>query len=176
MDKLLLILKGVAAFVGGGIVYWLGGLDNLLVALLAVLVLDYATGLLAAAHNKELSSAIGWKGIVKKVITLIVVALAYVIDMLTGDALPLREIAIMFFVVNEGLSILENAAKTGLPIPKKIRDALLQLRGKGSDATVENGYIDQQVTETVEFDQEKYEQNVSENGPFTEDGGKGDDE
>lgn len=133
MEGLLLFIKGALAAVGGFIVYWLGGLDQLLIALIAMVVLDYMTGLLAAWHNKTLSSAVGFRGIAKKVMLLGVVALAYIIERITSDSLPLREIAIMFFVVNEALSVLENAAKTGLPIPDKLKEVLQQLKGKGAE-------------------------------------------
>ena len=128
-DFAMRIKAGIAA-VSGCVLNWLGGLDELLIALIAVLVLDYATGLLAAWYGKALSSAQGFRGIAKKVMALTVVALAYTIESVTGGAFPLREITIMFFVVNESLSILENAAKTGLPIPDRIKNALSQLREK----------------------------------------------
>jgi len=128
MNEFTLLVKSGVAAVGGFIAYWLGGIDQLLTALLVMAVLDYSTGLLAAWQSKTLSSQIGFKGIIKKIMTLAVVVLAYTVEGLAG--VPLREITIMFFVVNEALSILENAAKTGLPIPKKLQEVLQQLKGK----------------------------------------------
>lgn len=124
------IVKGLIAMVGGGIIYWLGGLDRLLSALLVVIVLDYLTGILKAIHSRELSSEVGFRGIAKKVLCLAVVALAFVVETMTAGALPLREIVILFFVANEGLSILENAAGAGLPIPARLREVLRQLRNQ----------------------------------------------
>jgi toxin secretion/phage lysis holin len=128
MEEIALFIKACAAAVCGFIAYWLGGIDHILIALLALVVLDYITGLLAAWQNKELSSSTGFRGIIKKIMTLAVVALAYTVEGLAG--VPLREITIMFFAINEALSILENAAKTGLPIPKKLHEVLKQLKGK----------------------------------------------
>lgn len=92
-----------------------------------ITVVDYITGIAKAVHAKTLSSETGFRGIAKKVLTLSVVALAFVLDQVTGGVLPLREVTIVFFIANEGLSILENAAGAGLPIPQKLVDALEQL-------------------------------------------------
>ena len=128
MRTQLLGIKSVAAAVGGWIIYWLGGLDQLLTALIAVIVLDYLTGVLRAVHQRALSSEIGFSGIAKKIFCMALVALAFVIEEITVKALPLREIVILFFIANEGVSILENAAGTGIPIPVKLREVLQQLR------------------------------------------------
>jgi len=128
MNELAMMIKAGIAAAGGYVVYWLGGLDQLLTTLIAMVVLDYLTGLLSAWHNKVLSSRVGFQGIAKKVMTLAIIALAYTVEGLAG--VPLREITIMFFIVNEALSILENAAKTGLPIPQKLQGVLKQLKGK----------------------------------------------
>lgn len=120
----------MAAWLGGCLAYWLGGLDSLLTALLALIALDYLTGLLKGVCNKNLSSEIGFRGIAHKVLTLLVVALAFVIETLVGLNFPLREIVITFFIANEGLSVLENVAEAGLPIPSVLRKLLLQLRSK----------------------------------------------
>lgn len=137
MVNALNAIKFGFATVGGVIVFWLGGLDRLLAALIAVIVLDYLTGIIKAIHTKTLSSRVGFDGIAKKVQALVVVALAFIIENLTAHTLPLREIVIMFFVANEGISILENAAGTGLPIPARLRAVLVQLKGEGDkDAMV----------------------------------------
>ena len=127
MDEFTLMVKAAIAAVGGWVAHWLGGLDQLLTALIMLVVLDYASGLIAAWHNKELSSRVGFQGIAKKIMTLAVVALAYTVQDVAG--IPLREITITFFIVNEALSILENAAETGLPIPEKLKAVLTQLKG-----------------------------------------------
>lgn len=128
MEEFTMIVKAGISAAGGFVVYWLGGLDQLLTALVALVVLDYLSGLLAAWHNRTLSSRVGFQGIAKKIMTLAVISLAYTVQDVAG--VPLREIAIMFFIVNEALSILENAAEIGLPIPQKLHAVLHQLRGK----------------------------------------------
>ncbi len=117
MKDLALRIKAGSAALGGCVVYWLGGLDKLLIALITVMALDYATGLLAAWYGKALSSAEGFRGIAKKVMALTVVALAYTIESVTGGAFPLREITIMFFVVNESLSILKTRPRPACQFP-----------------------------------------------------------
>ncbi len=121
------LLKTMLAAAGGTLVYWLGGLDQLLAALLALIVLDYITGIIKSWHQGTLSSAVGFRGIAKKVMILGVVAMSFVIQKLTMGAMPVREITIVFFIGNEGISILENAAQIGLPLPAALRKALVQL-------------------------------------------------
>lgn len=123
------IKYGVGA-IGGFIVYWLGGLDTILKCLIALIVIDYLTGVLQAIFNKCLSSDVGYKGIIKKVVTLLIVALAFIIEQATGGAFAIREIVIFFFIANEGISLLENAGKMGLPLPQKLLDILQQLKGE----------------------------------------------
>lgn len=133
IKEALLVIKGVVAALGGVIIYWLGGLDELLTALIVVIVLDYITGVLGAVHSRALSSEVGFRGIVKKVLCLVIVALSFVVEQLVAGSLPLREIVIMFFVANEGLSILENAGKMGLKLPDKLMEALVKLGGHSMD-------------------------------------------
>lgn len=113
--------------VGGFICQALGGWDVILKALVALVVLDYATGVLKALSTKTLSSAVGFKGLIKKTVIFIVVATAVIIQSVIGEAVPLREITIIFFLCNEGISLLENAAEF-VPIPEKLKEALIQLR------------------------------------------------
>lgn len=120
------ILLGVA---GGTLSYLLGGWDTLLVALTTLVILDFVTGIIKAVYTKVLSSTIGLKGICKKVIVFILVAAAHVVQNLVGDTIPLREIVLVFFIANEGLSLLENAA-VFVPIPGALKKALLQLRNE----------------------------------------------
>lgn len=129
MDKLFNWISVICGAVGGFIVSLLGGWDKLIVALLILMVLDYITGIIKGIYNRELSSEIGFKGLLKKVLILIVVAVAVIIEQHMGIP-AVREIVIMFFAVNEGISILENASQMGLPLPTKLKETLLQLRDK----------------------------------------------
>lgn len=138
MDKMLNWISIAAATVGGVVLKLLGGWDAMLLTLTALVALDYTTGLIKAAYTKTLSSEIGYKGILKKVMMFIVVAASVVIGRLTGDVVPLREAVIIFFVANEGLSLLENAGEF-IPLPDKLKDVLLQLRDKTSVTKRESG-------------------------------------
>ena len=124
----------VATLIGGWLGYFLGGLDGLLIALIIFMVLDYITGLMCAVIDKKLSSAVGFRGICKKVLILMLVGLANVIDMnVAGTGSALRGAVIAFYLSNEGLSLLENAAHIGLPVPEKMKEVLAQLHGRGDD-------------------------------------------
>lgn len=112
-------------------VYLLGGLDIALQSLLIVIVIDYLTGIASAIYNKELSSKVGFKGIIKKFCYLLVVALSVVIDNLLGQNGLIRTLVIYFFVANDGLSIVENMAEMNIKLPKKLIDALEQIKKKG---------------------------------------------
>ncbi|MCL2694655.1 MAG: phage holin family protein [Oscillospiraceae bacterium] len=108
-----------------------GELDGLFFALLAFVILDYITGVIAAITKKNLSSEIGFDGICKKIMVFVVVAVANIIDtqvIKSGSAL--KTAALFLFISNEGISLLENAALMGLPIPKKLFDILKQLKAK----------------------------------------------
>lgn len=105
-----------------------GGWDMWLQVLVAFIVLDYVTGVLAALYNKELDSSVGHKGIIKKVLILCLVAVAYQLDNLAGTEI-IRVAVIGFYVGTEGLSIIENAIKAGLNVPDKLKDALVQIKG-----------------------------------------------
>ncbi len=115
--------------IGGWLGWFLGGCDGLLYALLAFVVVDYITGLMAAAVEKKLSSEVGFKGIFRKVIIFSLVAVGHIVDSyVIRQGSVLRTAVIFFYLSNEGISILENAARTGLPIPEKLKDVLEQLR------------------------------------------------
>jgi len=115
--------------IGGWLGWFLGGCDGLLYALLAFVVVDYVTGLMAAAVEKKLSSEVGFKGIFRKVIIFTLVAVGHIVDSyVIRQGSVLRTAVIFFYLSNEGISILENAARTGLPIPEKLKDVLEQLR------------------------------------------------
>lgn len=110
------------------LVYFLGGWDIALQLLLTAIVLDYITGILKAIANKEISSEVGIKGIIKKIGYLIIVAVAVMVDHITGETGAIRTLVIYFFVANEGISILENWGAMGLPLPKKLIEVLVQLK------------------------------------------------
>ena len=119
---------------GGWIGYFVGGVDGLMTALLIFMVLDYITGLMCAIADKQLSSAVGFKGICKKVLILMLVGVANVVDIhIVGTGSALRSAVICFYLSNEGLSLLENAAHIGLPIPEKLKSVLAQLHGRIDD-------------------------------------------
>lgn len=122
----------VGGIVGGFLCDILGGNDVILRALIALVILDYITGVLKAIVTKTLSSAIGFRGLIRKIVIFIVVATAVIIQGVLGDSVPLREIVIIFFICNEGISLLENASEF-VPIPKKLKDTLIQLRDKNED-------------------------------------------
>ena len=119
------------AALGGWLGYFLGGMDGLMIALIIFMVLDYITGLMCAVIDKKLSSAVGFKGICKKVLILMLVGVANVVDIhFVGTGSALRSAVICFYLSNEGLSLLENAVHIGLPIPDKMKDVLAQLHGR----------------------------------------------
>ena len=116
----------------GTILYFLfGEFDIALQCLLAFIALDYISGIIKAYTNKELSSKIGFRGILKKVGILIIVTVGVLVDRITGDSGAVRSLVIYYFVANEGLSIIENLSQTGLPIPKSIKNALKILKDQG---------------------------------------------
>lgn len=124
------------AFAGVGMLFgwFFGGFDGFYGALVAFAVMDYVTGLFAAATRRELSSAVGFHGIAKKITIFILVGVANVLDtQLLGQGAALRLAVIFFYLANEGLSIMENAAEIGLPVPGKLKDLLLQIHRKSRE-------------------------------------------
>ena len=117
--------------VGGWLGYFLGGCDGLLYALIAFVVIDYITGVMCAIIDRKLSSAVGFKGIVRKVLIFLLVGIANIIDVqVIGTGAVLRTAVIFFYISNEGVSLLENAGHLGLPIPEKIKTVLEQLHDR----------------------------------------------
>lgn len=137
MDKIFNLISMVVGFVGGFFAYWLGGWDVLLKTIVFLAVVDYVTGILKAIYLKELSSEIGFMGLLKKIVMFIVVAVSFSIQELIGGTVPLREVVIVFYICNEGLSLIENAA-VFIPIPSQLKDVLLQLREKDTDDSEED--------------------------------------
>lgn len=122
------------AAIGGALGWFIGGLDGFLYALIAFVVIDYLTGLLAAGVQKKLSSEVGFKGIAKKIAIFLLVGIANIIDVdVIQNGTALRTAVIFFYLSNEGLSILENAENIGLPIPEKLKTMLAQLKDKEDD-------------------------------------------
>lgn len=129
MSKMFNWFSVIIGIVGGFLAKLLGGYDMLLRAMILLVVFDYISGFIKGIYLKELSSDIGFKGILKKVTIFIVIALSVVVQELVGNAVAVREIVIMFFICNEALSLLENAAVL-TPIPAPLKNVLLQLRNK----------------------------------------------
>lgn len=125
------LISNVFSVILTTIVYLLGGVDIALQSLLIVIVIDYLTGIASAIYNKELSSKVGFKGIIKKFSYLLVVALSVVIDNLLGQSGLIRSLVIYFFVANDGLSIIENMAEMNVKLPQKLIDTLEQIKKKG---------------------------------------------
>lgn len=126
----------VGGIVGGFLCQWLGGWDVIIKALVMLVVLDYVTGVLKASYTKTLSSEVGFKGLIRKIVIFIVIATAVIIQMVVGNVIPLREVTITFFLCNEGISLLENASEF-VPIPDKLKDTLIQLRDNKTDVKKE---------------------------------------
>ena len=119
---------------GGFLGWFLGGVDGFLYALIAFTVIDYITGVMCAITDKNLSSSIGFKGIYRKVLIFTLVGIGNIVDVyVLGQGGVLRTAVIFFYLSNEGVSILENSAHLGLPIPEKLKEVLEQLHERGGD-------------------------------------------
>ena len=122
---------------GGWLGYFLGGADGMLIALIVFVALDYVTGVMCAIVDKKLSSAVGFKGIFKKVLIFALVGVGHILDThVIGSGGAMRTAVICFYLSNEGLSLLENAAHIGLPIPEKLKEILAQLHNRGDKETL----------------------------------------
>ena len=129
MNNILTVIKMVFSAIMSALSYLFGGFDGLLIALLFCIIADYITGVLAALYEKKLNSQVGFKGIIKKVVILIIVALSVEISTITG-ANSIRDLVICFYIANEGISILENAGRMDVPFLSKLKDLLEQLKDK----------------------------------------------
>ena len=124
-------LQMAIAAVGGWLGYFVGGVDGLMTALLIFMILDYITGLMCAIADKKLSSSVGFKGICKKVLIVMLVGVAHIVDLhVAGSGNALRSAVVCFYLSNESISMLENAAHLGLPIPEKLKTILAQLHNR----------------------------------------------
>lgn len=125
------INQAVFAVLGGWIGYYLGGCDGLIYLLLTCVIIDYITGVMCAIADKRLSSAVGFKGICRKVLIFMLVGLANLIDVdVIKSGSIVRTAVLFFYISNEGVSLLENAGHLGLPIPGKLKDVLEQLHDR----------------------------------------------
>ena len=124
-------IQFVFTMIGGWLGYFLGGCDGLLIALVMFVVMDYISGVMCAIADKNLSSEVGFKGICRKVLIFILVGIANILDVqVIGTGSVLRTAIIFFYISNEGVSLLENAAHLGLPVPEKLKVVLKQLHDK----------------------------------------------
>lgn len=119
-------------FVGGSLADLLGGVDQLLQSLFFFMIADYISGIFQAGYHKALNSKIGFQGLVKKSLTLLMIMISVELEQLLGQTLPFREMTIMFYLANEGLSLLENIGSV-IPLPKKIRQYFSQLKDKADE-------------------------------------------
>ena len=129
------VMQFIFASIGGWLGYYLGGCDGILYALVIFVVMDYITGIMCAIADKVLSSEVGFKGIVRKVLIFILVGIANILDVqVINTGSILRTAVIFFYLSNEGISLLENATHLGLPVPEKLKVVLKQLHDKeGND-------------------------------------------
>lgn len=128
MKDVWAIIQGGLVALGGFIGWYLGGVDGLLFALVVFVVIDYLTGVLCGIVDKKLSSNIGFRGIARKVLIFVLVGIGHVLDAkVIEEGSILRTAVIFFYLSNEGVSLLENAAHLGLPIPDRLKSALAQL-------------------------------------------------
>lgn len=131
MKELWNVIQIGLVAVGAWLGWFLGGMDGLIYAMLVFVIADYATGVMCAISDKHLSSEIGFKGICKKVLIFVLIGVANLIDIyIIKSGSMLRTATIFFYLSNEGISLLENAAHLGLPVPQKIKDILKQLNEK----------------------------------------------
>ncbi len=125
------IFKNILAGLCTILSFLFGDMEGLMVALIALIILDYISGVIAAAVEKRLSSEVGAKGIAKKIFMLLIVALANIVDInVIGDGHVLKTVTVVFYICNECISLIENAGRIGVPVPKKLLDVLEQLRDK----------------------------------------------
>ena len=125
------MMKTAFAAVGAWLGYFLGGNDGLLYALLVFVIVDYITGVMCAIEDRKLSSAVGFRGLCRKVLTFLLVGIAQVLDVhVLNQPGVLRTAVIFWAIANNGLSILENAAHLGLPVPEQLKQVLEQLHNR----------------------------------------------
>ena len=135
MTDIMLAIKSALAAIGGVIGYFIGGVDGLMITLIAFIAVDYISGVLVAIAKHKLNSEVGFKGICKKVLIIALVGVANLIDIhVIRSGAVARTAVIFFYAANEGISIIENATKLGLPVPEKLKKILEQMKKEGTDA------------------------------------------
>lgn len=131
MKEFWSVIQAVFVAIGGWLGWFLGGCDGLLYTLIAFAVVDYITGVMCAIADKKLTSKVGFKGICRKVLMFLLVGISNILDVqVIGTGSILRTAIIFFYISNEGVSLLENSAHLGLPIPQKMKDVLEQLHDR----------------------------------------------
>ena len=134
------IVKAISGAVGAVVGFLYGEINGLFIAIIALMAFDYITGILCAVSTKTLSSEVGFRGLVKKLMILVIIAVGHLVDAyIIGTGSAVMTAVILFFSANEGISILENAARLGLPVPKKLRDILEQLKSDDDKDGGSNG-------------------------------------
>lgn len=134
MSKIQIIIDSIAGAVGAVLGFMYGEVSGLFWALIAFMATDYTTGVVVAAINKQLSSEVGFKGLAKKLMILVFVSLGHIADVYVLGGTPVAMSAVMlFYIANEGLSIIENAGNLGLPVPKKLKDIMVQLKKESEE-------------------------------------------
>lgn len=134
MSKIQIIIDSIAGAVGAVLGFMYGEVSGLFWALIAFMATDYITGVVVAAINKQLSSEVGFRGLAKKLMILVFVSLGHIADMYVLGGTPVAMSAVMlFYIANEGLSIIENAGNLGLPVPKKLKDIMVQLKKESEE-------------------------------------------
>lgn len=134
MSKVQIIIDSIAGAVGAVLGFMYGEVTGLFWALIAFMATDYITGVVVAAVNKQLSSEVGFRGLAKKLMILVFVSLGHIADMYVLGGTPVAMSAVMlFYIANEGLSIIENAGNLGLPVPKKLKDIMVQLKKESEE-------------------------------------------
>lgn len=134
MKNIINNLQLIFTAIGGYLGFFLGGLDGFIYALVTFVVIDYLTGIMAAIVERKLSSEIGFRGIFKKVLIFLLVTVGNIIDKnLVGTGGAVRTAVIFFYISNEGISVIENSIRIGLPVPEKLKNVIEQLQHKEED-------------------------------------------
>ena len=126
-------INSIFSIIATTTIYLIGEFDSAVITLLFMMVFDYVTGIISAIYNKKLSSKVGFKGILKKVLMLIIVCVAALIDRLVGESGAIRTLVIYYYVANEGISLLENLVECNVKFPKKLVEVLDEISKKGDE-------------------------------------------
>ena len=139
MNKVQMIFNSISAAVGAAVGFLFGEVTGLFWALIAFMGMDYVTGVVIAVINKRLSSEAGFRGLAKKFLILVFVAVGHILDAyVLGNTAVFMTAVMLFYIANEGVSIIENAALLGLPVPEKVKSILEQIRNKAEKEEADN--------------------------------------